>query len=294
MRIVRFAGLVALLGGLSACGSSRNTEIFSQQRVLEKTGDAQPLVDQAAEAWKGREDRAKAEAAVKLWEQAAQMDPTRADIQLSLAYAYYFMCNVHLRWDDKPDDAMKTTYKKGYEAGRNAVWLAAPEFAERIKKGEKWESAVKDVDAKAVPGLYWYATNIGKWALLDGFTTILAEKDHIAATMGRILELDEGFFHGAPHRYFGVYRTKIPFPGGDLPASKSHFEKAIGLDGNYLDTKVLFAESYAVKEQDEDLFKKLLGEVVAAPDDAIPELIPENKNAKRVAQKLLSDIDEYF
>ncbi len=294
MRHIRWVGFLAVAGLLSACGSSRNTEIFSEQRVLEKTGDADPIVAQAAGLWAERADRAKAEGAIKLWEQAAKVDPTRADIQLSLAYGYYFMSNVHLRWDDEPAAAQKAAYEKGYKAGRNAVWLSSPDFAQRIKGGEKWESAVKTVGKEAVPGLYWYATNIGKWALLDGFTTILAEKDHIAATMERMLELDEGFFHGAPHRYFGVYRTKIPFPGGDLPASKKHFEKAISLDGNYLDTKVLFAESYAVKEQDEDLFKKLLNEVVAAPDDVIPELVPETRNAKRVAKQLLEDIEEYF
>ena len=93
-------------------------------------------------------------------------------------------------------------------------------------------------------------------------------------------------------------RARSPGPthaapgGGDLPASKQHFEKAIALDAKYLDTKVLFAESYAAKAQDEDLFKKLLNEVIASPDDIIPELVPESKNAKRVAKKLLDDIED--
>ena len=179
-------------------------------------------------------------------------------------------------------------------AAERAIKLTTPAFAAKIKNGEGWQKAVKTVGKEGIPALYWYATNLGKWALLDGFTTILSHKDDIAATMQHVLDLDPGFFHGAPHRYFGVYRTKIPFPGGDLPKSKEHFEKAVALDANYLDTKVLFAENYAAKAQDEALFKRLLEEVIATPDDAIPELIPENRNAKRVAQKLLEDIEEFF
>lgn len=285
--------LVAALA-LSACGGSRNTELFKEGASGSKTGDATAQFDQAKALWAERGDRAKAEQAVKLWEEAAALDPTRADIQLALTYGYYFLANAHVRWDADNEKALKALYEKGVKAGRNAVWLTSPDFAARIQKGEKWEAAVKTVEAAAVPGLYWYATNMGKWALLDGFTTILREKDHIAATMERIQALDEGYFHGAPHRYFGVYRTKIPFPGGDPPSSKKHFEQALKLSPNYLDTKVLFAEAYAVKVQDEDLYERLLKEVIATPDDVMPDIVPENANAKRVAKQMLDEKDEYF
>lgn len=293
-KIARTTLALAAALTVSACGSSRNTELFSQQQAGSRSGDASAPFEQANALWEGRADRAKAEQAVKLWEEAAALDSTRADIQLKLTYGYYFLANAHVRWDDENEGALKALYEKGVKAGRNAVWLTSPDFAARIKKGEKWEAAVKTVDATAVAGLYWYATNMGKWALLDGFTTILREKDHIAATMERLQTLEPGFFHGAPHRYFGVYRTKIPFPGGDPPASRKHFEAALALAPNYLDTKVLFAEAYAVKVQDEALYDKLLKEVLAAPDDVLPGLEPENANAKRVAKKMLDEKDEYF
>jgi tetratricopeptide (TPR) repeat protein len=294
MRYSRLATVVLAGAMLSACGSSRSTELFSEQRTLEKSGDAAPIAAQAEALWKGRAERAKAEGAIKLWEQAAKLDPTRADLQLALTYGYYFMANVHVRWDEDNEDAMRTIYEKGMKAGRNAVWLTSPKFAEQIKAGTKWEAAVGSVDKASVPGLYWYATNMGKWALLDGFTTILREKDHIAATMETCQKLDANYWHGGPDRYFGVYRTKIPFPGGDLPASKAHFAKAVELAPGYLDTKVLFATNYAAKAQDEALFKKLLNEVIATADDVVPELVPENRNAKRLAKQLLEDIEDYF
>ena len=291
MRLRHVSLGLALL--LSACGG-RTSGLTQDQAPLAKTGDASPALAEADELWKGREARSNTDQAIGKLEAAAKLDPTRADVQLKLAYAYYFLANVHLRWEDDPDDVQKAAFEKGVAAAERAIKLSTPAFAAKIKNGEGWQEAVKTVEKEGVPALYWYSTNLGKWALLDGFTTILSHKDDIAATMEHVKTLDPGFFHAAPHRYFGVYRTKIPFPGGDLPASKAHFEKAISLAPDYLDTKVLFAEAYAAKAQDEELFKKLLNEVVAAPDDIIPELIPESKNAKRVAKQLLSDIEEFF
>ncbi len=287
--------VVLMLAALSvaACGG-RTSTLVEESGPTEKTGDAAPLVQKGDEAWKQRGDRKQADAAIAAWEEAAKVDPTRADVQLKLAYAYYFLANAHLRWEEDSEETQLAAFEKGVVAGERAIKLQSPEFAKKIKDGAGWQEAVKSVPKEGVPGLYWYATNLGKWALLDGFTTILSHKDDVAAIMEHCKSLDETFFYAAPHRYFGVYRTKIPFPGGDLPASRKHFERAIELAPTYLDTKVLFAEAYAVKAQDEELFKKLLGEVLAAADDVNPELVPETQNSKRVAKDLLENIEDYF
>ncbi|MEZ4466284.1 MAG: TRAP transporter TatT component family protein [bacterium] len=266
---------------------------MSDTPVAEKKGDASELVAAGDGLWAERGDRAKAEEAVKKWEAAAQLDPTQADVQLKLAYGYYFLANAHVKWDKKPEDAMKALYLKGVEAGEAAIKLQSPEFAAKIKGGAKWAEAVKSVGAEGISGLYWYATNLGKWGLLEGITAILAHKDDIFATMERVQALDETFFHGAPHRYFGVYWAKLPF-GKDLKKSKTHFEKAVAISGNYLETKVLFAEFYAAYSDDEALFKKLLNEVIATADDVDPALVPENMNAKRTAKTMLENIEDYF
>lgn len=291
--MIRTITLLALGCALAACGG-RTTTLASDKGELVKKGDATPLLEKAAEAWKNRGDRAQAEAAIAAWEEAAALDPTRPEPSLELVYAYYFLANAHARWDDDADEQSIKLYEKGIKAGEDALRLTSPEFAKQIKDGVPWQKAIKSVGKPGIPALYWQATHLGKWALLDGFTTILSHKDDVAASIKHIRELDEGYFYAAPQRYFGVYRTKIPFPGGDLPASKKHFERAIELAPTYLDTKVLFAEAYAVKKQDEDLFKKLLNEVLAAPDDIEPALIPENKNAKRTAKDMLDNIEDYF
>ena len=71
-------------------------------------------------------------------------------------------------------------------------------------------------------------------------------------------------------------------------------KRALELDDKYADTRVLFAETYAVKAQQKELYTKLLTEVLAMPDDVIPELVPETKNAKRKAKKMMGDAEDLF
>jgi tetratricopeptide (TPR) repeat protein len=292
MRTIGRGLMLVLALGLAACGSRRSL-LVEDTAPQEKSGDATPLVEKGDAFWKEREDRAKVDAAIAAWEEAARLDPTRADIELKLSYAYFFLADAHLRWaDDK--DALLSAYDKGTDAGERAIRLSSPEFAEKIKNGVSWEEAIPSVGKDGLAAMYWYATNLGQWALLDGFTTILSMKDRIAAIMSHCQELDETFWYGGPRRYFGVYYTKIPFPSGDLEKSKANFEKALQIAPTYLDTKVRFAESYAVKAQNKDLYVKLLNEVVAAPDDANPDIVPEARNSKRKAKQLLDAVDDNF
>jgi hypothetical protein len=54
------------------------------------------------------------------------------------------------------------------------------------------------------------------------------------------------------------------------------------------------AEAYAVKKQDRALFIKLLDEVIAMKDDALPDALPETRIEKDKARELKAKIDELF
>lgn len=293
MRAWRRLGVFALMAlTMAACGG-RTSGLKADGAAATKKGDASPLVAEGETLWAERANRAKAEEAVSKWEAAAAQDPTRADIQLKLAYGYYFLANAHVKWEEDPEDKMRALFLKGVETAERAIKLQSPEFAAKIKGGASWGEAVTSVPKEGVAGLYWYATNLGKWGLLDGITTILAHKDDIFKTMEHVRKVDETFFHGAPYRYFGVYWAKLPF-GKDLKKSQANFKKSIELAPNYLETKVLYAEHWAARSDDEALFKKLLNEVIAAPVNVDASLIPENQNAKRTAQRMLKNIEDFF
>jgi hypothetical protein len=290
---MRGVGYILVAGlALSACGG-RQSALVEAAPAPVKVGDATAKLAQAEAHWAKRGEKAEVQAAIAAWEEAAKLDATDASIPLKLAYAWYFLANAHLYWEED-EDGMKAAYDKGVTEGERAINLVSPAFAEQIRNGKPWEQAIPTVGKEGQAAIYWYATNLGRWATLDGITTLLSNKDRVFAIMEHCLKLDETYFHGAPHRYFGVAYTKIPFPSGDLPRARKAFERAIEIDTKYADTRILFAESYAPKAGDKELYLKLLNDVLALPDDVIPELVPETRNAKRKAQKMLGDAADLF
>ena len=290
LSIKRLLCIFALIG-LVGCGATP-TSLSGKMEVGEAKGDASPLLTQADELWKNRGDRAKAEEAVAKWEEAQKLDPTKAEIPLKLTYAYYFMAHVHDRWTDNSVEKMEAWYDKGIKSGERAIFLQNGDFKKMIEAGKKWKEAVLTVKKDGISSLYWYATNLGKWSLIQGITTTLGNKGRIVSTMEQVLKLDEKFFHGAPHRYFGVYEAKVP--GGSIEKSGKSFDKAIEISSNYLDSHVLKAKYFAGKTQNEELFESILNKVINADAKAIPELEIENKNAQRIAKQLLENKEDIF
>lgn len=288
-RTLFFLFLVGCAGRTAAWESDKQPTSQATVSVDEAT-----QLDQKADAlFAERLDLAKAEAAVSAYGEAATKAPT-ADRLAKLSRAYYFLADGHYSLAGRTDDMLKT-YEKGVEAGEQGLMLASPEFAKLMKEGKKVEEAIKVVDKNAVPSIYWYATNLGKWARAEGMTKLLFWKDKIKAYMGRAAELDEVYFYAAPLRYFGtMYAVAPAFAGGDLKKSEDYFNKSISLAPAYLATKVLMAEALMTKKQDRATFEKLLKEVLAADEKALPDVVPENTVEKKKATALLAKVEDLF
>ena len=296
---IRTLTTLLLLCVLTACGGRQSVLTTDTQSASsdDAKGAAVDAIKRGDALWAERGDRAKAENAISAWEEAAKADPNHVEVQRNLTYAYYFMNNVHVRWDEDADALKRSNYEKGVAAAERALALANPAFAKEIAAGsdtdDAWNKALAAATKEDVKALYWYATNLAKWALEDGIASLLKYKDRAYAIMQRCKTLDPDFWHGGPARYLGAYWLKIPF-GKSAEKSKANFEMAQKSGPGYLDTQVLFAEIYAVRTDDEALFKKTLESVIAAAADTVPELGPENKNAQRVAKDMLENIDDYF
>ena len=282
---------------LVACGGRQSTLMQDNQSETKvDTAKAEALSTEAKALWAERGDLSKANAAIAKWKDAAKADPANPIYHRELTYAYYFLNNVHYRWTDNKDMVRKN-YESGVAAAEQALALANPAFAGQIKSGSDtdavWKKALESAKPEDVKALYWYATNLAKWALNNGITSLLKYKDRALLIMQRCKTLDGSFWYGGPSRYLGAYWYKIPF-GKDPAKSKANFEAAVAADPTYLDSKILFAEIYAVRAEDQESFKKLLNEVIAADPAANPDIIPENKNAQRIAKDMLENIDDIF
>jgi len=281
MRVLGLALLAASMG----CAASRTASWDV------KTGGAgadPALVKQGDDAWAKRDDRAQLEAAIAAWDKATAGGGD-CETLTKLARAYYLLADGHIFFEGEASkDKYLQTHEKGITAGERALATCSPAFRERMAAGKKMEDSLDTIDAKSVPALYWYTTNLGKWGNAQGLATVLKYKAKIKAQIERILALDEHFFYSAAHRYLGVIYARAPaIAGGDMKKAGEHFEASLKHSPNYLATTVLWAEFYAVKAEDKKGFQEQLEWVMKQPDDLIPEVAPENKIEKKKAERLL-------
>lgn len=289
--------LLPLLGAFLVAGCATTREAKWNETATETKAVNPGAQDRAAQLeaegdalWAERAEREKLKAALAKWEEAAKQAPGNGELFVKLSRGYYLLAEYSaLDGDVEKRDAHYTT---GLDWAERALAVQAPDFVAAKQGGEKHAEAVRKAPREAIPALYWWATNLGKWASSKGLLTLLKYKDDVKATIEHIATTDEGFFYGAAHRYLGAYHARAP--GGSLEDSEKHFRKAVELAPGYLGTKVLWADYLCTKKRDRAMYKKLLEEVVNADPAAVPEIEPENRLEQEKAKKLLAEIDDLF
>lgn len=160
---------------------------------------------------------------------------------------------------------------------------------------QEFEAAVGRLDSSDVPltyalGVAWVGrlqANSDDWA-------VIAELGRAKALMNRVIELDENYEKGGPHLYMGGMETLLPASlGGKPEKGRTHFEKAISLNPDYLMTKVIYAGQYARLVFDQELHDRLVNEVLNA-DAQAEGLTLTNLVAQERARELLESSVDYF
>lgn len=162
---------------------------------------------------------------------------------------------------------------------------------------DEFEASLKGFGKNDVPYMFWAAMCWGNWIRLNmGSMAAVAELPRVELLMKRVLELDEGFHYGGPHLFMGVwYASRPEMAGGDLKVAQAHFLKAIELgQGKFLMASIYYADQYAKKVFDKELYISILEKVLQTPADSIPELTLLNTVAHNKAKKMLAEADEYF
>ena len=292
--------LFSTAAGAAACASAGRTAAWEKTPggaagTTTSSSATAGLMAEAQAHFDKRDDKAELQQAIATWEKVVEKDPRNAEALTWLSRANYFLADGFLAVEGAPQEQEFEVYKKGVDYGERALLVLDPGFEEKMRAEAKFEDAIATIGEPAVPAAYWYAVNLGRFASKQGLSQRLFYKDKLAATMKRILELRRDFFHGAADRYFGAFYALLPsIAGKDLDKSAMHFSKSLELAPYYLGTKVVKAQFLAVEQDDEDMYKSLLDEVIAADADANPEVGPENRAAQRTAQKMLGEIDELF
>jgi predicted anti-sigma-YlaC factor YlaD len=235
--------------------------------------------------------------------------PDNPDLLLMAAKAYtsYGLVILEERLDRTEEDtpqAQRLTaktremYLRGHRYGMRLLQLRHPGIIEAFNRGpQKLEPLLEGCEKEDVPGLIWAGMPLATAINIARDDVAMIAKVALAkALVNRAMELDETYFYGACHLVFGaLYGSMGKMLGGDPDKAKKHFERALELTKRrFLLVQFMYAQTLAVQLQDQDLFKKLLGEVLEAKLEIFPEQKLANVSAKRRARLLLARMDELF
>ena len=221
--------------------------------------------------------------------------PDNAELRLQAAQGFYGYAYGFI--EDEDARRASELYRRGLEhalqaladAGLGADIMALPQ--------KELERRLAALDHNAVPALFWSASCWAKWIDMNRDDPArIAEMGKAAALMGRVLELDENYYYGGAHLFFGVYYgAKPPMLGGDFERSAQHFDKARAVTGGkLLFADLLRAQFLARQQLDRRQFHERLTNVVNTSPDIFPEMALANAIARHKAKQLLAKEEEWF
>ena len=222
------------------------------------------------------------------------LDPENAQLHTYAAQAYYGLSYGFN--EDKDVNRAENFYQRGLTHGLISLELKGFKDARNLNI-DAFEQQLQKLDKDDVATLFWTASN---WAKLIDLnrddTERLIELPKPTAMMQRVLELDETFYFGSAHMYFGVYYgSRAQSLGGDFKKSRQHFDKAREItDGKLLVADLLQAQYLSRQLLDQKDFHDRLTKIIDAPEDLYPELTMLNQISKRKAKKLIDKEAQWF
>jgi hypothetical protein len=220
--------------------------------------------------------------------------PDNKRLLITAAQSYASYASAFIQDEDKAYAV--TLYAKAKEYALRA--LEQNGFKNPLSRPfDDFETGLQKMGPKDVPYLFWAASCWGSWISLNMRSMeAMAELPRVEAMMKRVLVLDETFYYGGAHIFMGVLEASKPrIAGGDLNRARDHFLKAIELgNGRFLMAKVYYANYYAKKAFDRELYISTLENVLEIPVAIVPELTLLNTVAHTKAKKMLDEVDEYF
>jgi hypothetical protein len=232
---------------------------------------------------------------LKLLEGMLIEDPGNTRLHLFAAEGFYGYTFGFVEMQDS--HRAQHLYRRCYEHARVALQQSGLTLDPETSTPEEFEAAVGKAGQKAVPAMFWTASCLANWVNLNRNSPAgIAELASAATLMQRVMVLDDSFYHGGPHLFFGVYYGgRSPLFGGDFQLSEEHFRRAAEInDDKLLLVDVLQAEYLDRQRLDRDAFHKHLTSVIEAPDNLAPDMALMNAVAKQRATQLLESEDDWF
>ena len=232
---------------------------------------------------------------IKLLEGMLLEDPGNAELRLYAAEGFYGYSYGFIEAEDS--QRASRLYRRCYDHARQTLHQRGLPLDPETASAEQLAAATRKLDVNAVPALFWTASCLGKLIDLNrDKVTSIAALGNAAVLMQRVIELDDDYYHGGAHMFFGVYYgSRAPMLGGDFARSTEHFRRAAEINRQKLMLVDLLKAEYLYRQQlDRKAFHDTLVTVRSAPDDLYPEMALINVIARQKAAALLAREDDWF
>jgi tetratricopeptide (TPR) repeat protein len=217
---------------------------------------------QASEAhYHLREQESELLKAIRMYQQVLDIDPTKYEAAWKLAKAYWYQGNFSA-------GNKLPFFEKGIEAARKAVEIA-PDRCE---------------------GHFWLGINLAVSAESGGVFRALGMVDEVKAEIQKAMDITENCECGGPQRVLGKLHARLPFfKGGSKTKAVEFLKKSLQLCPQDTQSRIFLAEIY-IDEGKNSYARQMLRQVLAQQPD--PDWIPETKQNKIVAEKMLRDLQK--
>jgi len=284
----RFFFFLCLLLLLSACLPNKKLTVGATATLLEEVARASNRQSDLRILREGMP------AYLMLIDGMVQAMPENEQLLIAAAQSYSSFASLFVEDQDK--EYANLLYGRGKQYALKSLEMRG--FKEPLQRPfDEFKEGLNHLGKKDVPYIFWTATCWANWIRLNlDSMEALSELPRVETMMKRALELDEGFYYGGPHLFMGIwYASRPKIAGGDLKKAQGHFLKALDLgQGKFLMAYVYYANHYARKMMDKDLFTSTLQKVLETPAETSPDLVLLNTVAKKQARELLSHVGEYF
>lgn len=186
-------------------------------------------------------------------------------------------------------------YLRGCEYSLSGLELKYPEFRDNLRLNP--EAVLAHVDDWDVPLLFWAGAGwFGAIANDPSNMKRVVEISLAEAVMRRALELDEDYGDGAIQEFFIIFEgSRSEAMGGSTERAREHYRRALEISaGKKASPHVALASTVAVREQDIEAFRELLGKALAVDLDAEKKWRLSNVLAQRKAKWLLGRLPDLF
>lgn len=221
-------------------------------------GDITKVLVKKADKLYAQRGSGKAVEAVGAYEKVLAVDGKNVEARWKIARSYYWI-GQHVNGEDKK----LAEFEKGIRYAQEAIKL----------------------DPNCAPCHYWLGVCYGKFGETKGVLQSLGLVPHVKDAMNKVIQLNPKFYHGGPYRVLGRLYFKLPsFKGGDPKKAIENLKKATEIGPKNLTNRNFLVEVLLAEGRKEEAKKELEFAINLPEAEYPPELAPENREEKKIAE----------